>query len=375
MGAIGIEAEDHHDEVEQVHFATGRHIDVVAPAASNVLHPVGSAAGRADDGYWRFHDTSAAAPLVAGSAGLLLSYVEELTNEDLTEVIARQCRNLERLGELSSGYDDTTGFGLVRLDDSLCWLTENDVGHGAVSSGWTSIDSTSGVRAFRDLPNDSTTAGTWRDRFAWVYHLKKYVPFTDYSGNDPVPEENVWARGRQCSGWRDTLDVDVLEDLNWAGLVPESASADGCTLETFFYKVYEDDTETVVQQWFPFDPFAPLGPVLWWRYTYLYPCESGARGPEPDAAEHTGLSFFSARSISLTSLRVNVTRPVTLHLNVFDVVGRLVSRREFRDLEVGVHRIVWNRRDRRGRRVAPGIYFAQLATQTQITRHRFVVPR
>ena len=61
-------------------------------------------------------------------------------------------------------------------------------------------------------------------------------------------------------------------------------------------------------------------------------------------------------------------------IGIYDVSGRLVSLLANGPNRVGRHAILWNRQDRRGVRVAPGVYFCRMeAAGYQATREMLVV--
>jgi hypothetical protein len=62
-----------------------------------------------------------------------------------------------------------------------------------------------------------------------------------------------------------------------------------------------------------------------------------------------------------TALQVSLARAAHVRLGIYDVSGRLVRVLVDEPLVDGTHSRVWDGRDARGRRVAAGVYFAQLA--------------
>jgi len=57
--------------------------------------------------------------------------------------------------------------------------------------------------------------------------------------------------------------------------------------------------------------------------------------------------------------------PATVRFDLFDATGRWVDRLARGRRAAGPHRLIWDGRDARGRRAAPGIYFGRLETDTR----------
>jgi hypothetical protein len=69
---------------------------------------------------------------------------------------------------------------------------------------------------------------------------------------------------------------------------------------------------------------------------------------------------FSGRS----TLQLTLAAPAAVDLEVFDVAGRLVRRLKRGPIVAGRHHFEWDGRDRQGREVGPGVYFAKLTSGT-----------
>jgi subtilisin family serine protease len=97
-----------------------------------------------------FGGTSAAAPIVAGTAALLKSADGTLTGEDLAQVIVRTARDITRF-PATPGRDGHTGWGLVRADDALRYivyprfLQHWTLGANGAAGGFSSVDSVTNV--------------------------------------------------------------------------------------------------------------------------------------------------------------------------------------------------------------------------------------
>ena len=97
----------------------GPHIDVAAPG-TGIPHVNYKPGG---DRHTRSNGTSLAAPHVSGTAGLMLAYYkdlfnEDLTNEDIYEIIKRSAKDIH-----VTGFDETSGYGLLDAKKALDMLT------------------------------------------------------------------------------------------------------------------------------------------------------------------------------------------------------------------------------------------------------------
>jgi len=82
-----------------------------------------------------------------------------------------------------------------------------------------------------------------------------------------------------------------------------------------------------------------------------------------------GVSVLSNPFDRELPIRLELSRPVPVTMDVFDVSGRRVSHQQFGTLGGGAHRIVWNGRDSGGRSAGAGIYWVKLqAGERRIVR-------
>src|SRR5262249_1817507 len=97
----------------------GTWIDVVAPGGVQL----GKTTDTGVVGYdCNFGGTSASAPVVAGVAALLKGAVPSLTGEDIQQVLNRTAQDVNQGGN-EAGYDIHTGYGIVRADRALKYVT------------------------------------------------------------------------------------------------------------------------------------------------------------------------------------------------------------------------------------------------------------
>jgi len=74
-------------------------------------------------------------------------------------------------------------------------------------------------------------------------------------------------------------------------------------------------------------------------------------------------------------IELSLPQPATAQLAIYDPTGRLVRVLTEAGLEAGTHRFTWDRTDRSGRRVAPGVYYYRLeALGRSVARPMVVLP-
>jgi subtilisin family serine protease len=139
--AVGVA--NHDDEVGGAGF--GECIDVVAPAKPEdrstigvvTTDRVGIAGHTADDYYTGFGGTSAAAPLVAGIAGLLLSLNPELTRTELQLILEHTADKIDSDGARydAAGFSERAGHGRVNAARALGPAVKIAVSPARVAAG------------------------------------------------------------------------------------------------------------------------------------------------------------------------------------------------------------------------------------------------
>jgi hypothetical protein len=353
-------------------YLEGPWVDICAPGGS----PPG------DLGLWTTADgggyalvggTSSATAHVSGMSGLLLSHTPLATNEDLIEILTRNSEDID-----PPGYDERFGSGLARLDTSLCALEDRVLAHGG-DIGWDDWSHVAGrSQQFMNLPFGGAPENQWVTYWTQVYRLEKSVAFSDNPGN-PMDSTLVWARGRTCSGWRDTTDLDVSTDAGWAGIYGSTVQATGCVMYSYFYRVFTDATEQDALGWFPRDPFdgPPSASPVSWSYSYLYLSDihKTVGGVTVGASQRDSPgSGLTGRGGQAGTLAVPPSSGVTFEL--FDVRGRAVASVGLGQLSAPDNFPEWGTLMRTNLGIPPGIYFARLRSlREELGRFRVVVLR
>lgn len=202
-----------------------------------------------------FGQTSAAAPMAAGTAALMLGANSSLTNDDLYGILAHSTSSLFFYG---LGSVDV-GSGLLRADEALKVLRWPY----AVSIGTlTGVASTSATDLGEDVLTLRNVPGTGAPPEARVsYRARKYrVTWTGNLKNPlsvPVTFQYAWNRGRVTVG-ADDIDagrakrLDHLAEAGHADLLSLAPSG-AATFQTFTYKI-SDATTGAFLCWYPFKP-------------------------------------------------------------------------------------------------------------------------
>jgi hypothetical protein len=74
-----------------------------------------------------------------------------------------------------------------------------------------------------------------------------------------------------------------------------------------------------------------------------------------------------------TSIRFELPITTSVKLQVYDVGGRLIDRLADETFEAGVHHVIWNGKDLKGRDVSSGIYFYQIFTLDYTKTYKMVL--
>ncbi len=264
-------------------YNVGTWIDVAAPGGAindstlaNIVAPWGEGSG--NDDYWGvgahqyFGGTSAATPHVTGVVGLILSNWPvwasiALTNDDVDGLLKATAMDLG-----DQGWDVCFGYGLTRADAALELIgAPHEIHRGAAALSRISyVGSFAGE--FMNIP--CITREQPESLSVAVYEMAGYGSFADSA-------LAVWTRGRQSVGWRDlrppafrvlpALPMDGLAKGNWAEVIPETVTAEGCSLRAYTYKFYRDSTFV---GWYPVNgdtgqPACSAGDSTVFAYTYF----------------------------------------------------------------------------------------------------------
>ncbi len=168
----------------------GNHLDVVAPginyyttSRNNDVRPFGG--------------TSAAAPMVSGVAGLILSQSKDLglnlSNDDIRNVIRFTADTVD--GMNGQDFHQQYGYGRVNAYEALKFISEpNVVERGSVTGGSSTMTMNNHTRTFyRGM--GTLASGTYFNNKQ--YEVTGQVTFNEYFTEPPT----VWIRDNDSNGW------------------------------------------------------------------------------------------------------------------------------------------------------------------------------
>jgi hypothetical protein len=321
--------------------------------------------GTGDDDYWGvggrpyFGATSAAAPVAAGVAGLILSHWPiwgsvSFTNDDVDAVLKITARDL--------GDDDPNpyfGYGLIRADAALSLI---DAPH-ELHKDEVAPSRISYVDWFTEKFINVPCVNSGRPEFLGVaaYEMVGYGSFEDSA-------LAVWTRGRGSVGWRNfceeesriSVPIDGLAYGNWAEVIPETVTAEGCSLRAYTYKFYRNGTYV---GWYPVNgdtgqPVCQAGQSTLLAYSYITAGEGDkSRGGTSALDAGRGGANPSRGSIRVTW---SIESRQHVQASLFDVAGRRVRLLYSGIAEPGDLQITWDGSDAGGRRTPSGVYFLRM---------------
>lgn len=230
----------------------GSYIDLACPGGALGTTWTTGLEGGATRG---FGQTSAAAPMAAGTASLMLGINPNLTNDDLYGILKRSTVPLGLYGHGTA----SVGTGLLNADLALNYLTwPYRVTSGTITdlAATSTTDLGEDVLTLRNIPGTGVPADTWtpfrtrKYRVVWTGNLKQPIPA-------PITWAFAWNRGRSTFG-APNIDAGVakkydhLANAGYAGVLSVSSSG-LASFETFTYKIMEENSGQFVC-WYPFKP-------------------------------------------------------------------------------------------------------------------------
>lgn len=341
-------------------YYTGNYIDLTAPGGADI-QTVQHTSGLYDC----FSGTSAATPIAAGIASLMLGYCPSLTNDDVYEVM--RC-TAEDIGP--SGFDNFYGHGLVRADAAIEALQFAGGMVSVATAPGTSITAVDSLTmAFKNIPNRVLDT-SW----AVVYKV---------SGTASIVSEEVkcaWPRHKECGTVRGPADLYYLDSHQgggpyfngrrlgtWAQL--EQASGTDYTAYGYTYHLYDDSSKQQDRGWYPFNPFAYIPSPLF-SIAYLEEDES-----KEAPFVNPGNSGGRARVCFVGSqLRLDLREAERIRLRAYDVSGRLAADFGVRRMGAGRHTLDMVK-ELGARGVSSGVYFIRVETLEGIYTGKSVVVR
>lgn len=216
---------------------TGSHISVVAPGIGIVTTARGGGVNTS------FTGTSAASPIVAGVAGLIISQGKDrnfnLTNNDVKRIIELTAVD----AGVVIGYDNDTGFGIVNANNALQLLAPPNVLHHYTSTGGTSTKIATISRWILLDNRWGLAAATYFgvDQYKITKRVTFDVPF--------CAPPKVWMREREST----SLDYSNPNLARPRAFIT-NVTATGFDLEYVTYFVKNSTTGAEINKWVPAPP-------------------------------------------------------------------------------------------------------------------------
>jgi subtilisin family serine protease len=203
---------------------TGSHIDVVAPGGvdTSTTNPVNIFTTTTGNGYVFASGTSFAAPLVSGLASLLKGYNNNLSNDDIRQIIRLSADKVPAMN--GANFNNQYGFGRINAGRALALVRDNQLRHWTTTGG-TVVNST-GNYMVTLVGASNLVPGAYIVR---RYEVHKTITF---------PEQfqqivGVWGRGVGSIGWS-------MKSPNYGEGFTEIVSRipNGVTLRTYVYEIW-----------------------------------------------------------------------------------------------------------------------------------------
>ncbi len=216
---------------------TGSHISVSAPGLGIYTTARGGGVNPS------FSGTSAAAPVAAGVAGLIISQGKDrgfnLTNDDVKHIMQLTAVDIPNTG---IGFDNDTGYGIVNAKNALQLLAPPNVVYQGNAIGGT--DNYLRTSKWEILGNRWGLAAGFYPA-AETHKITKRVNFVVPFCSPPT----VWMRERQST----SLD-GALPNSGKSRSFISNVSTTGFDLEYFTYFVKFSTTGAAINQWVPAAP-------------------------------------------------------------------------------------------------------------------------
>ena len=208
-------------DIVRASSAQGNHIDVSAPG-ENILSTHLSGA------YDNLSGTSMAAPHVSGLASLLKGYSNNLSNDDIRQIIRLSADRVPAMG--GANFTNEYGFGRINASSALEMVRDNTLRHWAVTGGTTHSSSGQYIATLIDVN------GVHDDAYLVRRHeVRRTVTFPEQFFNIV----GVWGRGIGTTGWN-IIPAGQPNSIGFGEGFCEvvSSTPTSVTLRTYVYELW-----------------------------------------------------------------------------------------------------------------------------------------
>jgi hypothetical protein len=311
----------------------GKNVDLIAPYDKSLIHSL----GLGNNEYADFSGTSAAAPHVTGTAGLLLSYLNDANNsinnlnQDDVEYILQATATdiIGGNGTSLIGYDDENGWGRLNATAALQFVDKSQyhiLHFPELGAGSSMTITPTSVIIDMYKPNYLSTQGNLHYLVLQAYEVIITYNHQSYVGNANF--ENAWIRNSAAEGYEASLSVSINDlEYKWCELL--SADNQQAVTRTYLYKIIGYHNSTL-QNYTP----NPNANYNWWGippYSGNVKCPytlrvSGAITNTQQVEEESAgiLKIYPVPTSDAVTIEFALEEATDVILNVFDLNGRLI---------------------------------------------------
>ncbi|NJN77735.1 MAG: S8 family serine peptidase, partial [Saprospiraceae bacterium] len=346
----------------------GKNVDLIAPYDGALIYSL----GLGNNAYVDFSGTSAAGPHVAGTAGLLLSYLNHSTNHpnNLNHDDVEQILQLTATDRGVIGYDNNNGWGRLNATAALQFVDKSQyhILHFPELGASTSMTITPTNTIFDFYkPNYLSTQGNKHKLVVQAYEVTITYNHQSYVGNGTF--ENAWIRNSAAEGYKNTFNLHEL-DYKWCELV--SADNQQAVTKTYLYKIIGYHNSTL-QNYTP----NPGANYDWWGlppYSGNIKCPytlrvSGAitNTQQIEEDNENVLRVYPVPTFNEVTIEFTLEENTNISLDVFDLNGRLIKTVLVGNQTKGKHNVNFSLSE-----LSTGVYFCRLQAGSEVFTQKIV---
>ena len=339
---------------------TGYNVDVMAPGNLDDVYTT-----MPGNSYGAMNGTSAAAPHVAGVAGLILSHCDQpnpspnnLVIEDVEYIIQTTAHDNVH-SPSSSGYDGYSGWGLMDAYEAVNEINTGQfkiqhfgVGQNATNATPTGVETDPIVyvnltEACNGLTPNNYYASRYKVTVTLNYHLS--------DPNDVVVD--AWPRFSSTLGWHHDTPLGVD---NWCNIV--SVTTTQAVLETYVYNFYADANGHHI------DPWLPTAPANVKVALSILTTNSPTGINKINKSEDLTLGIFPNPAQDNATINVTLSKSQQISLEMYDVQGKLVKNISKEKAITGKNQYQVSLAD-----LAEGVYYVRLVSEEKTCSKKLVI--